>query len=109
MGARRQGYDAQWDRYSKQFLKRNPFCVDPFRRHPGQLVPATVTGHKQAHRGDPILLRDPANHYALCGPCNSYQCAKFEGGFGREAQRAPGSVESATAKTLVDYVQNRRR
>jgi 5-methylcytosine-specific restriction enzyme A len=84
--ARKQGYNSKWDRYSKQFLRRNPICADPFHRHPGQLVEATVTGHKQAHRGDEALLRDPANHYPLCASCNAYQCVKFEGGFGNAHQ-----------------------
>ena len=84
--ARAQGYDAKWDRYSKSFLRRNPFCVDPFRRHPGRLIEATVTGHKQAHRGNDVLLWDESNHYALCASCNAYQCAKFEGGFGNASE-----------------------
>ena len=85
--ARAQGYDAKWDRYSKSFLRHNPLCVDPFGRHRGQIVMATVTGHKQAHRGDVALLWDKANHYPLCASCNAYQCVTFEGGFGRAAAR----------------------
>jgi len=103
--ARAQGYNARWDRYSKDFLRRNPFCVDPFGRHRGHLVPATVTGHKQAHRGDEALLWDPANHYALCNGCNAYQCAKFEGGFGRASQQRTESKSKpavAGTKSLTD-------
>jgi 5-methylcytosine-specific restriction protein A len=103
--ARAQGYNARWDRYSKDFLRRNPFCVDPFRRHPGHLVPATVTGHKQAHRGNEALLWDTANHYALCSACNAYQCAKFEGGFGRASQpltQSESKTAGASTNSLTD-------
>jgi hypothetical protein len=46
-------------------------------------VQATVTGHRIAHKGDFRLLWDKSNHYPLCVPCNAYQCATQEGGFGR--------------------------
>ena len=68
-------------------------------------MPATVTGHKQAHRGDEALLWDPANHYALCNGCNAYQCAKFEGGFGRASQQRTESKSKpavAGTKSLTD-------
>jgi 5-methylcytosine-specific restriction endonuclease McrA len=45
-------------------------------------VRADVVGHRIAFRDDERLKWNPANHYPLCGSCNSYQCAKFEGGFG---------------------------
>jgi 5-methylcytosine-specific restriction endonuclease McrA len=97
--ARSQGYDARWDKYSKSFLSRNPFCVDPFHRHPGELVEAKVTGHKVAHKGDENLLMDPNNHYPLCVGCNAYQCVKFEGGFGRAASRVPTKPAEALPVT----------
>jgi 5-methylcytosine-specific restriction enzyme A len=81
--ARRQGYSSRWDAYSKHFLASHPFCCDPFDRHRGRLVQATVTGHRIAHKGDFRLLWDKSNHYPLCVPCNAYQCATQEGGFGR--------------------------
>ena len=82
--ARVAGYDSRWDSYSRSFLRRNPFCADPFARHRGQIVRATVTGHKQAHKGDQFLLWNPGNHSPLCAGCNAYQCVKEEGGFGNE-------------------------
>ena len=80
--ARRQGYSSRWDAYSKHFLAAHPLCSDPFGRHRGELVKATVTGHRIAHKGDFRLLWEKANHYPLCASCNAYQCAKEEGGFG---------------------------
>jgi hypothetical protein len=54
---------------------------------------ATVTGHKQAHRGNEAMLWDAANHYALCAGCNAYQCVKFEGGFGNASQASSAQVK----------------
>jgi 5-methylcytosine-specific restriction protein A len=86
--ATERGYDARWQRYSRAFLKKHPFCADPYGRHRGVLVEADVTGHRKAHRGDQTLLWDRANHYALCRACNSYQCVKEEGGFGNAMLKA---------------------
>jgi 5-methylcytosine-specific restriction endonuclease McrA len=84
IGARGQGYSAKWDRYSLCFLRKHPFCADPFKRHPGRLIDATITGHKIAHKNDESLLWNPDNHVPLCRACNSFQCAQYEGGFGNE-------------------------
>jgi len=83
--ARAQGYDSRWDGYSKAFLRDNPFCCDPFGRHRGQVIRATVTGHKVAHKGNTQMLWDKSNHYPLCSGCNAYQCVTEEGGFGNKA------------------------
>jgi 5-methylcytosine-specific restriction endonuclease McrA len=87
--ARAQGYSAKWDRYSKAYLRLHPFCCDPFGRHRGRLIDATVTGHREAHRGDAHKMWDATNHYPLCAACNAYQCATFEGGFGHERKAVP--------------------
>lgn len=76
------GYGSKWRRYSAEFIGENPWCCDPFNRHPGQCVPSSVTGHRVAHKGNREMLWNRANHYALCASCNAYQCARFEGGFG---------------------------
>ena len=47
------------------------------------LEPATVVDHIQAHRGDYSRFWNPANHAALCIPCNSKKAALIEGAFGR--------------------------
>jgi 5-methylcytosine-specific restriction protein A len=46
-------------------------------------VPATVTDHIEAHKGDMKLFWDPDNWQSLCTGCNSYKAALEEGGFGR--------------------------
>jgi 5-methylcytosine-specific restriction protein A len=97
--ANAKGYDFRWARYSRNFLHAHPFCCDPFARHRGMLVPATVTGHKQPHRGDQNLFWSEENHYALCWSCNSYQAAKFEGGFGHERKELP--LERSTTINLT--------
>lgn len=72
----------RWRKYSLAFLREHQLCCDPFDRHAGRVVPATVTGHRVAHRGDYALFWDEQNHYPLCAPCNSFQAAKSEGAFG---------------------------
>ena len=71
-----------WKRYRRVFLFEHPLCCDPFQRHKGMIVAANVVDHAEAHRGDLEKFWNPANHRALCGPCNSFKCAKYEGGFG---------------------------
>ena|SRR5437016_5588404 len=99
--ARAAGYDARWDRYSRGFLRGNPFCCDPFARHRGQIVRATVTGHKLAHKGNETLLWDRDNHYPLCSGCNSYQCAKYEGGFGN---RIEGETKAKLQANVINML-----
>src|SRR5438105_1748214 len=103
--ARSAGYDARWDTYTGGFLRRHNFCCDPFARHRGQIVRATVTGHKLAHKGNAQLMWNPDNHYPLCASCNAYQCVKAEGGFGN--QRTQGETHSETkAKREPSVINN---
>jgi 5-methylcytosine-specific restriction enzyme A len=81
--ARQMGYSSAWDRYSKAFLAKHPWCVDPHKRHPHTRVQATITGHIKAFKGDRKLQWDHSNHIAVCRACNSYQAVKFEGGWGK--------------------------
>jgi len=93
-----QGYDRRWYFYSIAYRRKFPFCCDPFRRHPGHLRKSECVGHKLAHKGDQRLFWDPANHYALCISCNSYQSAKDEGGFGNRSaidRKRDGEAASA--------------
>ena len=73
--------DRRWKRYRAMYLAEHPLCSNPYGRH-GAVVAATVVDHTQPHRGDYDLFWTVANHRALCASCNSYKCAKFEGGFG---------------------------
>jgi 5-methylcytosine-specific restriction enzyme A len=74
-----------WRAYSKAFLARHPVCADPYGRHRGQFVAASVTDHIQAHKGDMELFWAHENHQALCNECNAFKCVKLEGGFGNLA------------------------
>jgi 5-methylcytosine-specific restriction protein A len=74
--------DRRWKRYRLSYLADHPLCCDPFGRHAGRLIPATVVDHITPHRGDVTLFWDGDNHRALCGGCNSYAAAKYQGGFG---------------------------
>jgi 5-methylcytosine-specific restriction protein A len=105
--ARQSGYSGRWDAYAKGYLRKHPFCCDPFHRHAGVLIEATVCGHRVPHRGDTHLLWNPDNHYPLCGPCNSFQCAKFEGGFGNP--KRDGALVQNYVASQVGNLRNTRR
>jgi 5-methylcytosine-specific restriction protein A len=81
----------QYRQAAKTNLQSHPWCCDPLDRHrhtiayrmnPGQPVPATVLGHRIAHKGDERLFWDQSNWIPLCKPCNSAMCVEREGGFG---------------------------
>ena len=99
--AARGKYGRRWQTYSQDFLKRNPFCCDPWGGHPNVRVAANVVGHRIAFKDDERLKWNPANHYPLCGPCNSYQCAKFEGGFGNREQTPNVRSQHGEAKANI--------
>lgn len=62
--ARKRGYDAQWERESKDFLAAYPSC----RRCGGR---ANLVDHIKPHRGDQALFWNKANWQPLCTPCHS--------------------------------------
>jgi 5-methylcytosine-specific restriction enzyme A len=77
--AAERGYDARWRRYRVTYLAANPLCV--VCQKEGRVTPATVVDHVQAHKGDPALMWDPANHRAVCAPHHNERVD--EGDFGR--------------------------
>ena len=62
--ARQRGYDRNWQRESKAYLKANPQC----RRCPAL---ATLVDHIQPHKGNMALFWNRANWQPLCCPCHS--------------------------------------
>lgn len=76
--AAKRGYDSRWRRYSKQFLRSHPLCVNFSECH----NPAVLVDHIKPHRGDRHLFWDPANHQAMCKPCHDRKTAGEDGGFG---------------------------
>ena len=90
--AHSRGYTREWSRASKAYLQENPVCVDPYKRHAGRIVPATVTDHINAHKGDMVLFWDQSNWQGLCDGCNAYKAVRDEGGFGNPVRpRQPGA------------------
>ena len=76
--ARRRGYDAKWDRLSKLWRRRHPFCR--FHEQEGvRDVLCDVVDHiiPAADRRD--LMYDPANLQSLCHGCHSSSKAWLEG------------------------------
>lgn len=79
-GARARGYSPAWDRYSKDWLARYPWCGQRkggtfHGEHSvcvqeGRRVLAAVTDHIVALR-DGGATFDSANHQSLCTSCNT--------------------------------------
>jgi len=66
--ARERGYDSNWRKASKQYLKVNPLCKHCERE--GKLTKATVVDHIIPHRGDKVLFWDESNWQPLCKRCH---------------------------------------
>lgn len=74
------GYNANWRRIRGMYLRRHPWCEDPFGIHGAELVAATEVDHI-------IPLRDGGsnrfdNLQALCKSCHSRKTVREDGGFG---------------------------
>jgi 5-methylcytosine-specific restriction enzyme A len=75
------GYDYRWRMFSEGYRQRNPLCIDPYSRHPGQVVPSSQTDHiVSLERGGEKY--DESNLQPLCDACHSYKTSLEDGGFG---------------------------
>ena len=74
------GYGRTWQRESKAYLSRHPWCMECERK--GKRTPATEVDHKKPHKGDARLFWDRDNWQGLCHRCHSIKTAKEDGGFG---------------------------
>lgn len=63
------GYDRQWRKLRKMVLQRHPLCVDPMKRHEGQVVVATEVDHILAKRFGGTDAW--SNLQPLCKSCHS--------------------------------------
>lgn len=62
--ARGRGYDTRWDKTSRAYLARHPFCLGC--RAVGLTRASEVTDHILPFKGDERLKRDPANWQPAC-------------------------------------------
>ena len=62
-----------WRRESKEYLKRNPLCVDC--ASVGLITAASEVDHIEPHRGDLKKFRDRKNWQGLCKSCHSRKTA----------------------------------
>lgn len=62
------GYDRQWQKMSKAYLKANPLCVRCKAK--GKYTKATVVDHIKPHRGNKALFWDRSNWQSLCKHCH---------------------------------------
>lgn len=67
--ARARGYDGEHRAWRAAVLARDPVCVDPFRRHQGEQVQATVADHiVQITKGGGWTME---NGQGLCESCHA--------------------------------------
>lgn len=74
--ARQRGYTSKWERARAAYLRLHPICVDPYKRHPHQVIPATDLDHITPHRGDMTLFWDRDNWQPLCSDCHKHKTRK---------------------------------
>jgi 5-methylcytosine-specific restriction protein A len=74
--ANTRGYNSQWQKARKQFLRLNPLCRDCQRN--GKLNPATVVDHIKPHRGDKVLFWDESNWQPLCKQCHDKKTGSYD-------------------------------
>jgi 5-methylcytosine-specific restriction protein A len=78
------GYGGAWPRARRNYLALHAICVDPYKRHPLVIVPATDVDHIQAVTGpDDPLFWVVDNWQALCHMCHAYKTTRVDGGLGR--------------------------
>ncbi|MES2359983.1 MAG: HNH endonuclease [Gemmatimonadota bacterium] len=73
------GYDYQWQRSSKAFLREHPLCH--YCKLRGLTVAAGCVDHATPHRGDRTLFWDRRNWRAACIACNSSKGDRDESTF----------------------------
>lgn len=69
--ATERGYDSDWRRERKRFLRENPLCVKCLKKD--KLRAATVVDHIIPHRGDEKLFWDRSNWQPLCADCHGHK------------------------------------
>lgn len=76
--ASKRGYDSRWQKASKGFLAKHPFCVACLKE--GKHEPATCVDHIRPHKGNKELFWDRTNWQPLCQRCHSRKTAAEENG-----------------------------
>ncbi|MGA0617405.1 HNH endonuclease signature motif containing protein [Paracoccus sp. KR1-242] len=84
--SRERGYTGEWEKASRAFLERCPFCSRCGKALDLSKPRAAVVDHKTPHRGDQKLFWDKTNWQRLCTPCHS-------GAKQREERRLSGKVQ----------------
>jgi len=75
--AKERGYNSDWRRRSKLFLKAYPLCVECLKLN--KLTPSTVVYHIIPHCGDPVLMWDETDNWqALCESCHNKKTRRYD-------------------------------
>lgn len=78
----RKQYNGHWARYSQQYRRHHPFCIECERE--GILTASEVVDHIIPHRGDYALFWDVNNHQPLCERHHTAKTANEGGQWGRK-------------------------
>ena len=68
--AHARGYDSRWQKASKAYLRKHPYCVRHLEEQ-GVHVKADVVDHIIPHKGDKQLFWDKNNWQSLCESCHN--------------------------------------
>lgn len=74
--AAQRGYDYRWQKASKEFLKKNPWCAECAKH--GKKERAIVVDHTEPHHGDKKKFWDRRNWQGLCDNCHNSWKQSFE-------------------------------
>ena len=70
------GYGGRWQRETKQFKRRNPYCVEHLAR--GVVCAAIAVDHIIPHRGNKKLFWDQTNWQGLYLRCHNQKTGRGE-------------------------------
>ena len=73
----KRGYDWQWKKFRREYLKKNPTCVDCWNNN-GIAILAKELHHVVKISVDPRRRLDVTNVMALCSECHVKRTAKGE-------------------------------
>jgi 5-methylcytosine-specific restriction endonuclease McrA len=101
--AYRRGYGRKHAEKRRELLRRSPYCVDPYNRHPTIRKPATIRDHKV-----PLAAGgtdDTDNEQGLCQSCHNYKMYR-DGSRNRRGQkkfeRGSGDCAGAVEKSFLN-------
>lgn len=82
--ARERGYDVEWEKLARRWLRENPLCAECDRR--GKVEPAVAVDHMVPLKDCPDRRLDVTNLQSLCSPCHNVWKRRMEA-YARKARK----------------------